>query len=401
MGLTDTFVKQVKPVKPAGDKYTDGQGMYLLVTSSGKYWRIDYRFLGKRKTLALGVYPEVSLAKARARRQDVRETLADGIDPGEAKREQRNASRIASEHTFEAVARSWLAKSKAVRAASTQVKVETWLTKDIFPTIGKLPISAIKPRDVLVAVQKIEARGAVGSAHRVKQLCGQVFRFAVASGLAERDVTADLKGALAAVPAGHFAAVTEPRDAAKLMQAIHSYHGHPYSMAALKLAPMVFVRPGELRSAEWAEFDLTEAEWRIPGHKMKMKNDHIVPLASQALEILHLLHRLTGQGKYVFPSIRTGERCMSENTVNAALRNLGFSKEVMTAHGFRAMARTILDEVLEERVDFIEHQLAHTVKDANGRAYNRTAHLPARRAMMQRWADYLDDIRQGPAKTQP
>lgn len=401
MGLTDTFVKQVKLVKPAGDKYTDGQGMYLLVTSSGKYWRMDYRFLGKRKTLALGVYPEVSLAKARARRQGARETLADGIDPGEAKREQRNANRIASEHTFEAVARSWLVKSKAVRAASTQVKVETWLTKDIFPTIGRLPISTIKPRDVLIAVQKIEARGAVGSAHRVKQLCGQVFRFAVASGLAERDVTADLKGALTAVREGHFAAVTEPRDAAKLMQAIHGYHGHPYSMAALKLAPLVFVRPGELRSAEWAEFDLAEAEWRIPGHKMKMKNDHIVPLATQAVKILHTLQRLTGHGKYVFPSIRTGERCMSENTINAALRNLGFSKDIMTGHGFRAMARTILDEVLEERVDFIEHQLAHTVKDANGRAYNRTAHLPARRAMMQRWADYLDGIRTGTGETAP
>lgn len=395
MGLTDTFVRQVKQVKPAGDKYTDGQGMYLLVTPSGKYWRMDYRFLGKRKTLALGVYPEVSLAKARSRRQEAREMLADDIDPGAAKRERRDAKRIASEHTFEAVAQSWLAKSKAVRAVSTQEKVENWLIKNIFPVIGKLPISAIKPRDVLVAVQKIEARGAVGSAHRVKQLCGQVFRFAVASGLAERDVTADLKGALAAVPQGHFAAVTEPREAAKLMRAIHGYHGHPYSTAALKLAPLVFVRPGELRSAEWAEIDLDAAEWRIPGHKMKMRNDHIVPLSTQAVDILRFVQPMTGHGKYVFPSIRTGERCMSENTVNAALRSLGFSKEVMTAHGFRAMARTILDEVLEERVDFIEHQLAHTVRDANGRAYNRTAHLPARRAMMQRWADYLDGLRAG------
>lgn len=393
MGLTDTFVKQVKQVKSSGDKYSDGQGMYLLVTAAGKYWRMDYRFLGKRKTLALGVYPAVSLAKARARRQDARELLADSIDPGAAKRDEKNARLVAALHTFEAVAHTWLDKTKADRAATTQEKVRNWLAKDIFPAIGALPISTIKPRDVLVAVQKIEARGAIESAHRVKQLCGQVFRFAIATGLAERDVTADLKGALTSIPESHFAAITEPDEAAKLLRAIHGYGGHPYSTAALKLSPLVFVRPGELRSAEWSELDLDAAEWRIPGHKMKMKNDHIVPLATQAVEILRSVQPMTGHGKYVFPSIRTGERCMSENTVNAALRSLGFSKDVMTGHGFRAMARTILDEVLEERVDFIEHQLAHTVKDANGRAYNRTAHLPARRAMMQRWADYLDQLR--------
>jgi integrase len=395
MGLTDTFVKQVKQVKPAGDKYSDGQGMYLLVNSAGKYWRFDYRFLGKRKTLALGVYPAVSLAKARARRQEARELLADGIDPGSAKRDAKNAKLIAAQHTFEVVARLWLEKTKSERAASTQEKVQNWLAKDIFTTIGPQPISAITPRDVLAAVQRIEARGAIESAHRVKQLCGQVFRFAVATGLAERDVTVDLKGALASVPTSHFAAITKPREVARLLKAIHVYSGHPYATAALKLSPLVFVRPGELRSAEWVEIDLDAAEWRIPGHKMKMRNYHIVPLATQAIEILRSVHSMTGHGKYVFPSIRSGDRCMSENTMNAALRSLGFGKDVMTAHGFRAMARTILDEVLEERVDFIEHQLAHAVKDANGRAYNRTAHLPARRLMMQRWADYLDALRSG------
>jgi integrase len=395
MGLTDTFVKQVKQVKPAGDKHSDGQGMYLLVTSAGKYWRFDYRFLGKRKTLALGVYPAVSLAKARARRQEARELLADGIDPGSAKRDAKNAKLIAAQHTFEVVARLWLEKTKSERAASTQEKVENWLAKDIFSVIGSQPISTISPRDVLVAVQRIEARGAIESAHRVKQLCGQVFRFAVATGLAERDVTVDLRGALASAPTNHFAAITEPHEVARLLKAIHGYSGHPYATAALKLSPLVFVRPGELRSAEWVEIDLNAAEWRIPGHKMKMRNDHIVPLATQAIEILRSVHLMTGHGKYVFPSIRSGDRCMSENTMNAALRSLGFGKDVMTAHGFRAMARTILDEVLEERVDFIEHQLAHAVKDANGRAYNRTAHLPARRLMMQRWADYLDDLRHG------
>lgn len=393
MRLTDTFIRQVKHLKPSGDKHSDGQGLYLLVKAAGKYWRFDYSFLGKRKTLALGVYPDVSLAKARARRQEARELLAEGVDPGAAKRDAKNAKLIAAQHTFEAVAQLWLEKTKSERAATTQEKVQNWLGKDLFPVIGALPISTIKPRDVLVAVQRIEARGANESAHRVKSLCGQVFRFAVATGLAERDVTADLKGALASVQTNHFAAITEPREVANLLKAIHGYSGHPYAAAALKLAPLVFVRPGELRSAEWIEIDLDTAEWRIPGHKMKMRNDHIVPLAKQAVDILRAVHAMTGHGKYVFPSIRTGDRCMSENTINAALRSLGFAKDVMTGHGFRAMARTILDEVLEERVDYIEHQMAHSVKDANGRAYNRTAHLPARRQMMQRWADYLDALR--------
>lgn len=395
MPLTDTFVKQVKPVKPAGDKYADSGGMYLLVKQAGKYWRLDYRYLGKRKTLALGVYPEISLAKARKRREKARELLADGIDPGQAKQEEKQARLDAAAHTFEVVARTWLKKTAANRAASTQEKVTTWLEKNVFPCIGSKPISTIGPRDVLVAVQKMEARGAIDSAHRVKQICGQVFRYAVASGLAERDVTTDLRGALAAVPKGNYAAITEPTQAGDLMRSIHVYSGHPYAVAALRLAPLVFVRPGELRSAEWAEVDLNAAEWRIPGTKMKMGVDHIVPLSKQALEILQEMHALTGHGRYVFPSIRTGERSMSENTLNAALRSMGYSKEVMTAHGFRAMARTILDEILGERVDLIEHQLAHMVKDPNGRAYNRTAHLPARRAMMQRWADFLDRLRKG------
>jgi integrase len=241
----------------------------------------------------------------------------------------------------------------------------------------------------------MEARGAIESAHKVKQLCGQVFRFAVASGLAERDVTADLKGALVAIPKKYYAAITEPQHVAQLLRSIDTYNGHAYAVAALKLSPLLFVRPGELRAAEWTEFDLDAAEWRIPAHKMKMKIEHLVPLATQAVAILRDLHRLTGETKYVFPSLRSFDRCMSENTINAALRGMGYSKEVMTAHGFRATARTIMDEVLGERVDLIEHQLAHAVRDANGRAYNRTAHLPARREMMQRWADYLDKLRRG------
>ena len=396
MALTDTFVKNVKATdSDVGIKHADGQGLYLHVKPAGKYWRMSYRFDGKQKTLALGTYPEVSLLKARDRRTAARALLADGIDPGAAKREEKQAKLSAAANTFELVAREWLAKTAAERMTSTHGKVTKWLEKDVFPWIGEMPMSAIGPRDVLAALRKMEARGALDSVQRVKQICGQVFRYAVASGSAERDVTQDLKGALAKHVAGHFAAITEPKQAGDLMRAIFSYQGHPYTVAALKLSPLVFVRPGELRTAEWAEIDLDAAEWRIPGSKMKMKVDHLVPLSRQAVELLRTVKPLTGHGKYVFPSLRTSERPMSENTINGALRGMGIAEDVHSAHGFRAMARTIMDEVMIERVELIEHQLAHAVKDTNGRAYNRTSHLSARVAMMQRWADYLDKLRIG------
>ena len=370
--------------------------MYLLVNAVGKYWRMNYRFADKRKTLALGVYPDVGLAKARARRDKAREQLADGTDPATAKREEKQAQADAAANTLEAVARVWLTKTASKRAEVTQSRITTLLEKDVFPFIGSMPISTIKPRDVLdKAVRKIEARGSIDTAHRAKQICGQIFRYAVAVGLAERDVTTDLRGALAAIPESHFAAITEPKQAGELMRSIFDYTGHPCTVAALKLTPLVFVRPGELRTAEWAEVDLDAAEWRIPASKMKMKVDHLVPLSTQAVALLRSVQPITGHGRYVFPSLRTGERPMSENTINAALRGMGYSKEVHTAHGFRALARTIMDEVMGERVDLIEHQLAHAVKDPNGRAYNRTAHLPARRVMMQNWANYLDKLRIG------
>lgn len=397
MALTDTGIRQVKHSgAPAGDKLSDGGGMYLLVTATAKCWRMNYRFDGKQKTLALGIYPAVSLAQARERREDARKLLAavPPIDPSRAKREEKLNRAAAAAQTLEVVARQWLAKTAADRAANTQHKVTVALENNIFPYLGKSPISTISPLDVLAAVQKMEARGAIDTAHRVKQICGQVFRYAVAAGLVERDVTADLKGALSAVPRSHFAAITEPKQAGALMRAIFDYNGFPAAVAALKLAPLVFVRPGELRTAEWSEIDLDAAEWRLPASKMKMKVEHLVPLSVQAVEILRTLQPITGEGKYVFPSLRS-KACMSENTINAALRGMGYGKEVMTGHGFRAMARTIMDEVLGERVDLIEHQLAHAVKDPNGRAYNRTAHLPARRMMMQRWADYLDKLRTG------
>jgi integrase len=394
--LTDTAIRNAKP---RNKTYTlgDGEGMYLEVMPNGtRFWRMAYRQAnGKKNRLTFGKYPEVSLAEARDKRLAARRQLAQGVDPGRTKREEKQAREKAALNTFEAVARAWLARTAAERAASTQEKNTAWLERNIFPAIGALPISTIKPWDVLSALRVIEKRGAIESAHKIKQLCGQVFRFAVASGLADRDMTVDLRGALSAIPEAHYAAITDPKEAAELLRAVDAYNGHAYAVAALKLAPLVFVRPGELRSAEWSEIDLDAAEWRIPGSKMKMGQDHIVPLATQAVALLRELHAMTGHDKFVFPSVRTSTRCMSENTVNAALRGMGYGKDVMTGHGFRAMARTIMDEVLGERVDLIEHQLAHAIKDPNGRAYNRTAHLPARRLMMQRWADYLDVIKRG------
>jgi integrase len=380
MALTDTAVRQYKHSgKPAGDKHSDSGGLYLLVKAAGKYWRMDYRYADKRKTLALGVYPAVSLAKARKRRDEARELLADGQDPGVTKRQAKIARATAAVNTFEAVALQWLEKTAARRKPATQERARAWLRHDVLPYIGKTPVASLKASEVLeLVLRKIEARGAIDTAHRVKHLCSQIMRYAAASDLADRDITADLnlKEALTAKAEKHFAAITEPKQAGELLRAIYAYKGHPTTQAALKLSPLVFVRPGELRAAEWAEIDLDTGEWRIPGVKMKMENDHVVPLARQAVAILKDLQPITGHGRYVFPSFRTGERCMSENTVNAALRGMGYSQEVHTAHGFRAMARTILDEVLNERVDLIEHQLAHAVKDVNGRAYNRTAHLP-------------------------
>jgi integrase len=402
MALTDTFVKNTKHTgRPAGDKYADGGGMYLLVNAGGKYWRMDYRFAEKRKTLALGVYPAVSLAKARQRREAARELLAEGIDPNLAKQEEKAMKMAAAANTFELVAREWLTKSAGERMASTHSKVTTWLEKDVFPYIGKMPMSEIGPRHVLAGLRHMEARGALDSVQRVKQICGQVFRYAVATGHAERDVTQDLKGAFKKRSPKNRPAITDPTQAGMLMRNIFAYTGHPYTIAALKLSALVMLRPGELRKAEWSEIDFEAAEWRIPGSKLlKRKNvDHVVPLSRQAIDILRSVQPISGRGRYVFPSTRAGGRPMSENTVNDALKAMGYGG-IHCAHGFRAMARTIMDEVLGERMDFIEHQLHHAVKDANGTAYNRTAHLPARKAMMQRWADYLDKLKLGVDVTQ-
>ena len=371
----------------------DSGGLYLEVApSGGKWWRLKYRFAGKEKRISLGVFPEVSLRDARDRRDDARRLLANDIDPSEH-RKAHKARRISStKNTFEGIGREWFSKHQPTWAAGHAIKIIQRLERDIFPWIGGKPISAITPQQLLEVIRRIEGRGALETAHRALANCSQVFRYAVATGRAERDVSVDLRGALPPVKTRHFAAVTEPDAVGKLLRTMDGYEGTLIVKSALRLAPLVFVRPGELRQAEWADIDLDKAEWRFT--VSKTNTPHIVPLSRQAVEILEELEPLTGRGKYVLPSARSprGDRPMSDNAILAAMRGMGISKDVMSGHGFRAMARTMLEEVLEYRPELIEHQLAHQVRDPNGRAYNRTAHLPERKKMMQAWADYLDRV---------
>jgi integrase len=373
----------------------DGGGLYLLVTpSGGKLWRFKYRFNNKEKKLAFGSYPEISLQDARQKREDARRLLANNVDPDAVRKAQKIAKTEETE-TFEVIAREWHTKFNPTWTPGHAVTIMSRLERDLFPWIGKRPINQIKAPELLAVIRRVESRGALESAHRIRTIAGQVFRYAVATGRAERDPAADLKGALPQPQERHHAAITEPKEVAPLLRALDGYQGHFVVKCALRLAPMFFVRPGELRNAEWSEIDLDEAVWNIPAHKMKMKQAHIVPLCRQAVEILTDLKEVTGASLYIFPSGRSNARPMSNNAVNAALRRMGYDNDTMTGHGFRAMARTILDEVLHVRPDYIEHQLAHAVRDPNGRAYNRTAHLEERRKMMQTWADYLDRLKAG------
>lgn len=398
--LSDVQVRNAKS-KEKDYKLSDGQGIYLLIaTTGGKLWRLDYTFAGKRKTLALGNYPSVSLADARQRRDDAKKLLANGVDPGAIKKAQKAATVAETENSFEVVAREWHCKFSGSWSDCHSETTMGRLQLDVFPVMGARPVAEIKAPELLAMLRRIESRGALETAHRVRTICGQIFRYAVATGRAERDPAADLKGALSPYKKSHLAAITDPKDVAPLLRAIDGYQGSFVVKSALQLAPLVFVRPGELRQAEWTEIDLDAAEWNIPAERMKMKQPHLVPLSARAIEILRELKALTGNCRYVFPSGRSFVRPMSNNAINAALRRMGFDKDEMTGHGFRAMARTILDEVLQVRPDYIEHQLAHAVKDPNGRAYNRTAHLAERRKMMQTWADYLDGLKIG-AKVLP
>jgi len=394
MPLTDAKVRNAKPLEKQF-KLFDGEGLFLLVTPNGKKgWRFKYRIGGKEKLLSFGTYPEVSLTDAREKRFQARKQVATGVDPSEARKAQQETD-AGQENSFEVVAREWHSKFSGTWSASHAKTTLRRLELDAFPVIGKRPIGEIKAPGLLAMLQRIESRGALETAHRVRTVCSQIFRYAVVTGRADRDPAADLKGALPPYKKSHLAAITEPLKVADLLKAIDGYQGSFVVKCAMQLAPLVFVRPGELRKAEWSEFDLDAAEWNIPAERMKMKEPHLVPLSKQAVVILRELHALTSRSVFVFPSARSNARPMSNNAINAALRRMGFEKDEMTGHGFRAMARTILDEVLQFRPDFIEHQLAHAVRDPNGRAYNRTAHLNERKKMMQVWADYLEGLKVG------
>lgn len=404
MALTDTFVRQVKHTgKPAGDKHADGGGMYLLVKSAGRYWRLDYRHSGKRKTLALGTYPEVSLAKARQKRQKARELLAEGIDPSATKRAEKLATAIAGAHTFEAVAREFHALQ---RNGWSPRYADRWIErmeKDLFPHIGRLTLPSVSAPILLDVLRKVEKRGAIETAHTLRQTAGQVFRYGIQTGRCERNPVSDLHGALQPLMVKHMSAVLEPAKAGELLRAIYGYSGQPMTRAALQLSALLFQRPGNIRQMEWGWIDLEASMLTIPSEAMKRRihqkingRPHFVPLAPQAVAILRELHPLTGHGRYVFPSLRTGERPMSDNTVNAALRRMGFTSDEMTAHGFRAMARTLMIERMPSiAADVIEAQLAHGKSGPLGAAYDRAEYMSQRRKMMKEWADYLDRLRIG------
>lgn len=393
--LTDIEVKNSAP-RDKTYKLSDGGNLYLVIEKTGrKYWRMEYRFAGKQDTHGIGPYPKVNLKAARSARDTVSQQLKSGTDPNLESKRRKLAEQSAIANTFKAVADEWKSKKAISWSASNLEKITWLLDKNLNPWLGSRPIASIAAPDLLQVLRKIEDRGAHETAHRAKQVCGQIFRYAIATGRAERDPAADLKDALAKHKTKHHAAITEPKQLAGLLRAMESYTGSLIVRSALKLSALLFVRPGELRHMEWTEVDLDSSTWSIPAEKMKMKQPHLVPLCTQALEIIRDLQQLTGRSKYVFPSERGNSRPMSENTVNVTLRTIGYDNNTQTAHGFRATARTILDEVLGFRPDHIEHQLAHEVRDPNGRAYNRTAHLPARREMMQTWADYLDGLRKG------
>ncbi len=391
MPLTDTAVKNAKPSIKV-QKLSDGGGMYLEVTPrGGKRWRFKYRYAGKEKLLSLGVYPETALKVARERREELRKLLAGGIDPSENRKATRSAKAESAANSFEVIAREWLEKKKINLAEGYSARLLSLLERDLFPWLGKRPIIELTPREILNCTQRIETRGALDTAHRALHVCGQIFRFAVATARVERDPTSDLRGSLPPLKGGHFAAVTDPAQLGKLLNALDGYEGSFIVKCALRFSPLVFVRPGELRKARWRDFDLAAGEWRYLA--TKTNTPHIVPLSKQAIVILKELFPLTGHAEFVFPSGRGFDRPMSDNAVLAAMRRMGIPKEQMTGHGFRATARTILDEVLNFPQHLIEHQLAHAVRDPNGRAYNRTAHLSQRREMMQAWSNYLDGLK--------
>lgn len=398
MPLTDVAIRNAKP-RDKPYKVGDTLGLFLLVQpSGGKLWRVKYRIDGKEKKLAIGIYPQVGLAEARRRRDAARELVAAGKDPGREKQREKVRSRIQAETTFDAIAAEFCQKRRRdgqkAWAVSTATRSE-YLLSLLKGSIGKLPITDIEPADVLIAVRKIERKGQLESARRTLQLAGAVFRYAVATARLASDPTRDLRGALTAPTVTHYGAIIDPARVGELLRAIDGYEGQPITKLAMQLAPHVFVRPGELRHAEWDEFDLEGALWTIPAGKTKMRKDHLVPLSRQSIAILEDLQAMTGPNGYVFPSIRSRKRPMSDNTINAGLRRLGYSTDEMTAHGFRAMASTLLNESGKWHPDAIERALAHGDSDRIRAAYHRGAHWKERVAMARWWSDHLDQLRKG------
>jgi integrase len=397
MALNDFAVKGSKQ-GPKPYKMSDGSGLYLLVKPDGaRYWRFDYRLHGKRKTLAIGVYPQVTLAAARLARDDARSVLRNGLDPSSQKRIALINARVAAANTFEMVAEEYKAKrQKEGLAAVTLTKYEWLLQEFLYPLLGNRPIGEIEPPELLHALRRAEERGLLETAARLRSLSGRIFRYAIATGRAKRDPSTDLRGALATAKPKHRAAILKPSGVGELMRAVDGYTGFPTTRLALKIAPLLFVRPGELRGAEWPEFDFEDSLWRLPETKMKMRVGHLVPLSRQALELLGELRKLTGKGRYLFPSLRSRSRCMSENTINAAFRRLGYSQDELTGHGLRRMASTLLNEH-GFNPDWIERQLAHAEHDEVRAVYNAAEWLPDRRKMMQWWSDYLEQLAAGQA----
>jgi integrase len=392
MPLTSQQLKNIRSDATRTLKLFDGGGLYLEVTPSGsRRWRLKYRFAGKEKLISFGLYPLVSLKDARQKRDDAKRLLNNGIDPSAQRKAEKDAVFAQAKNSFESVAREWIEQNRGTWASNHTKTIELRLKNDVYSFVGKKPIAAITPPELITLLRRIEARAANETAHRVRTNLSQIFRYAIATGRVDSDPTRDLRGALRPVKVQHLPAVTEPRRLGEILRMMDGYVGGPIVQAALKLAPLVFVRPGELRTAEWEGVDFEKSEWRYT--VSKTNTEHIVPLSPQSVRILREIYPLTGGGRYVFPSPRTIARPMSENAILAALRSLGIPKEEMCGHGFRATARTMLDEILGFPPHLIEHQLAHAVKDSLGRAYNRTTHLTERREMMRRWADYLDELR--------
>lgn len=396
--LTDAKIKAAKP-KEKAYKISDSGGLFLHVMPNGsKYWRQKYRFLSKEKLLSIGTYPETSLAKAREQRDAAKAQLADGIDPSLHKQLKKQQRADEYENNFQAVALEWLAKQTNVWAPVTAKRQTALLEQDILPYLGKRPISELETFELVSCLNRIVDRGAIETAHKARQVINQICRYAKQIGKAKYNPASDLAGVLPAKKVDHMAAITEPKEFGKLLVAIDRYSGTHIIRTALALAPLLFQRPGELCSMEWAELDLDQALWVIPREKKKERNktegDHIVPLSHQAIALLQDIQPLTGNSKFVFPNQRNHQTCIRTESINKALRNLGYdTRTQQCAHGFRACARTMMDEQLQLRIEWIEHQLAHKVKDALGNAYNRTKHLPERVEMMQRWANYLDDLK--------